>query len=426
MLDINLIREHPDAVRDSLKRRGDAEKLKMLNELIEYDKKWRQSLTTLNRVRHEKNVLTTEIAQLKKEGKDVKQKIQQVNEIEQKIDKLKEEVGKHKENINHILLRLPNILHDSVPIGKDENDNVEIRVWGKPPKFDFQPKSHLEIASNLGLLDAERAAKAAGAGFYYLKNELVLLDLAIQRFAIDSLMKKDFTLIEPPLMINKKAYEGMIGDPFDFTEASYKVEDTEFYLIPTAEYPLGSMFTDEVLDKKTLPIKLVGLSACFRKEIGTHGKYTKGLFRMHQFNKVEQFILCLPEQSWDMFKEIQRNSEELYQKLGLHHRVVSLCSGDMTAKAAKAYDIEVWMADGEFRESGTNSNCTDYQARRLNIRFREKEGQAPAGFVHTLNNTALATSRTMIAILEQFQQRDGSVIIPKALRPFMGGIERIG
>ncbi|MFB0522462.1 MAG: serine--tRNA ligase [Candidatus Bathyarchaeia archaeon] len=426
MLDINLIREHPDVVRDNLKKRGDAEKLRMLDELIEYDKKWRESLTKLNRLRHRKNVITDEIAQIKKKGKDAKEKIQQVNEITQKIDKLEKEVDKSRENIDYILLRLPNILHESVPIGKDENDNVEIRVWGKPPKFDFEPKSHLDIASNLGLIDAERAAKAAGAGFYYLKDELALLDLAVQRFAIEYLMKKGFTLIEPPFMINKKAYEGMIGDPFDFAEASYKVEEAELYLIPTAEYPLGSMFIDEIFDKKDLPIRLVGVSACFRREVGTHGKYTKGLFRTHQFNKVEQFIVCLPEQSWDFLEELQRNSEELYQKLGLHYRAVSLCSGDMTAKAAKAFDMEVWMADGEFRESGTNSNCTDYQARRLNIRFREKVGQAPVGFVHTLNNTALATSRTMIAILEQFQQRDGSVIIPKVLRPFMGGIEKIG
>jgi len=426
MLDINLIREHPDVVRDTLKKRGDAEKLRMLDELIEYDKKWRESLTKLNRLRHRKNVITAEIAQMKKKGKDAKEKIQQVNEITQKIDKLEKEVDKSRENIDYILLRLPNILHKSVPIGKDENDNVELRVWGKPPKFDFEPKSHLDIASNLGLIDAERAARAAGAGFYYLKDELALLDLAVQRFAIELLMKRGFTLIEPPFMINKKAYEGMIGDPFDFAEASYKVEGAELYLIPTAEYPLGSMFIDEIFDKKDLPIKLVGVSACFRREVGTHGKYTKGLFRTHQFNKVEQFIVCLPEQSWDFLEELQRNSEDLYQKLGLHYRVVSLCSGDMTAKAAKAFDMEVWMADGEFRESGTNSNCTDYQARRLNIRFREKGGQAPVGFVHTLNNTALATSRTMIAVLEQFQQRDGSVTIPKVLRPFMGGIEKIG
>ncbi|MDH5462594.1 MAG: serine--tRNA ligase, partial [Candidatus Bathyarchaeota archaeon] len=253
MLDINLIREHPDVVRDNLKKRGDAEKLRMLDELIEYDKKWRESLTKLNRLRHRKNVITAEIAQIKKKGKDAKEKIQQVNEITQKIDKLEREVDKSRENIDYILLRLPNILHESVPIGKDENDNVELRVWGKPPKFDFEPKSHLDIASNLGLIDAERAARAAGAGFYYLKDELALLDLAVQRFAIEYLMKKGFTLIEPPFMINKKAYEGMIGDPFDFAEASYKVEGVELYLIPTAEYPLGSMFIDEIFDKKDLP-----------------------------------------------------------------------------------------------------------------------------------------------------------------------------
>ena len=426
MLDIDLIREHPDLVRESLRRRGDAEKLKMLDKLIEHDKKWRQWLTTLNELRHKKNVMTAEIARLKKEGKDTKENVDQVDDVAHQIGEFKEKVDQHKEEIDHILLRLPNVLHESVPSGKDEKDNVELRVWGKPPKFDFKPKSHLEIASDLGLIEAERAAKAVGAGFYYLKDELVLLDLAIQRFAIDFLTKKGFTLVEPPYLVNRKAYEGMIGDPFDFAEASYKVEDAELYLIPTAEYPLGSMFIDEVFEKKDLPIKLAGVSACFRREVGTHGKYMKGLFRMHQFNKVEQFVVCLPEHSWDFLEELQRNSEELYQRLGLHHRVVSLCSGDMTAKAAKAYDIEVWMADGAFRESGSNSNCTDYQARRLNIRFREKKGRAPAGFVHTLNNTALATSRTMIAILEQFQRRDGSVVIPKGLRPFMGGIERIG
>ncbi|NIP67105.1 serine--tRNA ligase [Candidatus Bathyarchaeota archaeon] len=426
MLDINLIRDHPEVVRENLKKRGEAEKLSMLEDLIQYDQKWRRSLTELNNLRHKKNVMTTEIAQLKKEGKDVGQKIQQVGEIAENIEELEGKVDKYEEKIDHTMLRLPNILHQSVPLGEDENDNVEVRVWGEPPQLDFEPKSHLEIASDLGLIDGERAARAAGAGFYYLKGELVLLDLAIQRFAIDSLIEKGFTLIEPPLMISERAYQGMSGDPFDFREASYKVEGAQFYLIPTAEYPLGSMFMEEVFPKKELPTRLVGVSACFRREVGTHGKYTKGLFRTHQFNKVEQFIFCLPEQSWDLLEELQRNSEELYQKLGLHHRVVNLCSGDMTTKAAKAYDIEIWMADGEFRECGTNSNCTEYQARRLNIRYREKEGQAPAGYVHTLNNTALATSRTMIGILEQFQQEDGSVIIPQVLRPYMDGMQRIG
>jgi seryl-tRNA synthetase len=206
---------------------------------------------------------------------------------------------------------------------------------------------------------------------------------------------------------------------------TYKVEGEDWYLIATSEHPLAAMFMNEVLDKKDLPIKLVGVSPCFRKEVGTHGKYTKGLFRMHQFNKVEQFIFCLPEQSWQLHEELQKNAEELYQKLGLHYRVVNICTGDIGTVAAKKYDIEAWMADGKFREVGSNSNCTDYQARRLNIRYREGPGKPPIGFVHTLNNTALATSRTMVAILEQFQQKDGSVVIPEVLRPFMNGIERL-
>ena len=426
MLDIKLIREHPDIVRENLKKRGDPEKIKMLDDLIAHDKEWRQLLTKVNELRHRRRLVTTEVAELKKKGEDATRKIKEAQEIPEKIKKLEEKIKENKRKINHILLRLPNLLHESVPIGRDETENVAIKVWGKPPKFDFEPKSHLEILLNLGMIDIENAAKVAGNAFYYLKGHAVLLDLALQRFAIDFLMKKGFQIFEPPLMVNKRSYEGMIGDPFDFAEASYKIEDEDLYLIPTAEYPLGSMFTDRVFNRDELPLRLCGVSACFRREVGTHGKYSKGLFRVHQFNKVEQFIYCLPEESWRFLEELQKNSEELYQRLGLHYRVVSICSGDLSAKAAKAYDIEIWMADETFRESGSNSNCTDYQARRLNIRYREKEGQRPVGFVHTLNNTALATSRTMIAILEQFQQKDGSVIIPQVLRPFMGGIEKIG
>jgi seryl-tRNA synthetase len=311
-----------------------------------------------------------------------------------------------------------------VPYGRDENDNVEIRRWGQPPKFDFEPKDHLTILQNLGLIDVERGSKVAGHQFFYLKKDLVLLDLAIQKFAIDNLLKKGFILVQPPYMINRKAYEGMI-DPTDFEMVTYKVENEDLYLIATAEHPLGAMYMNEVLDKDELPLKFCGISPCFRKEVGAHGKYTRGLFRMHQFHKIEQFIFCLPEQSWEMHEELQKNSEELYQKLGLHYRVVNICTGDIGTVAAKKYDIEVWMADGKFRESGSNSNCTDYQARRLNIRYREKPGQAPKDFVHTLNNTALATSRTIVAIVEQYQQKDGSVVIPEALRPYMNGIERL-
>jgi len=407
-------------------KRGAAEKLQMLDDLIDFDKAWRKSVVELNELRRRRNVVTAEIARLKSKGEDVSEKIREAEKIPNNIKRLEDEIGKLREKINYALLRIPNILHDSVPIGKDENDNVEIRRWGKPPKFDFQPKSHLEILQNLGMIDIESAAKVSGSAFYYLKGHAVLLDLALQRFAIDFLMKKGFQVFEPPLMVNKRSYEGMIGDPFDFAEASYKIEGEDLYLIPTAEYPLGSIFTDFIFSKKDLPLRVCGVSACFRKEVGTHGKYSKGLFRVHQFNKVEQFIYCLPEESWQLLEELQKNSEELYQKLGLAHRVVLLCSGDTGAKSAKTYDIEVWMADGKYRESGSNSNCTDYQARRLNIRYREKEGYPTIGFVHTLNNTALATSRTMIAILEQFQQEDGTVLIPKALWPYMGGIEKIG
>jgi len=407
-------------------KRGAAEKLQTLDDLIDFDKAWRKFVVELNELRRRRNVITAEIARLKSEGEDVSEKIREAEKIPNNIKRLEDEIGKLREKIDYALLRIPNILHDSVPSGKDENDNVEIRRWGKPPKFDFQPKSHLEILQNLGMIDIESAAKVSGSAFYYLKSYAVLLDLALQRFAIDFLMKKGFQVFEPPLMVNKRSYEGMIGDPFDFAEASYKIEGEDLYLIPTAEYPLGSMFTDFIFNKKDLPLRVCGVSACFRKEVGTHGKYSKGLFRVHQFNKVEQFIYCLPEESWQLLEELQRNSEELYQKLGLAHRVVLLCSGDTGAKSAKTYDIEVWMADGKYRESGSNSNCTDYQARRLNTRYREKEGHPTIGFVHTLNNTALATSRTMIAILEQFQQEDGTVLIPKALWPYMGGIEKIG
>jgi len=425
MLDIKLIRENPDLVRQNIGKRGDAAKLKMLDELIHLDKEWRQLLTQANELRHKRREITIEIAELRKMGKDVASKIKDAKKIDNEILIVEKRVNDYRQKADNILVRLPNLLHESVPFGKDENDNVEIRRWGKPPKFDFEPKSHLEILENLGMIDAESAGKVAGSMFFYLKGPIVLLDFALQRFAIDHLMRRGFQVVWPPLMVNRKVYEGMIGDPSDFAEASYKVEDEELYLIPTAEYPLGGMFIDTTFAKDDLPVKLCGVSVCFRREVGSHGKFSKGLFRMHQFNKVELLVFCLPEDSWNFHEELQAISESLYQQLGLHYRVVNVCTGDIGAKAAKKYDTEAWMADGKFREVGSNSNCTDYQARSLNIKYREKEGQPPKGLVHILNNTALATSRTMIAILEQYQQKDGSVIIPKVLRPYMGGMERL-
>ena len=424
MIDVNLIRKNPDLVRENLKRRNDPEKLKTLEEFIEVDKQWRRLQTHLNNLRRKRNQLSIEVARRKKMGEDITRLINEAEILQNEIKRVEAVTERYRRRARNLLMRIPNLLHESVPYGRDENDNVEIRRWGSPPKFDFKPKSHIEIAIDLGLVDGERANKVAGAGFFYFKEELVLLDLAIQRFAIDFLRKRGFTLIMPPYMLRRKPYEGCV-DLSDFENVMYKIENEDLYLIATSEHPIAAMFMDEVLDKKDLPLKFVGVSTNFRKEVGTHGKYTKGFFRMHQFNKVEQFVFCLPEQSWQIHEELQWNCEQMYQMLGLHYRVVNVCTGDIGTVAAKKYDTEVWMVDGKFREVGSNSNCTDYQARRLNIRYREGPGRPPKGFVHTLNSTALATSRTMMAILEHYQQKDGSVIIPEVLRPYMNGIERL-
>ncbi|MEM7826803.1 MAG: serine--tRNA ligase [Candidatus Aenigmatarchaeota archaeon] len=419
MLDIKLIRENPDVVERNLEKRGVSEKIKLLHELISLDKERREIKRDVENLKHNKNILTNKIAELKESKKDIKREIREVEKITEMIKKLDEKLKKMNNRCDNILMLLPNMLDDSVPVG---DENVEIRRFGSAPKFDFQPKNHLEIMQNL--IDGERGAKVAGRGFFYIRGELALLDMALIRFAVDKLMRKGYSLIIPPYMMNRKAHEGATDITF-FEEQLYKIDNEDLYMIATAEHPIAAMFMDEVLLASKLPIKFVGVSPCFRREVGAHGKYTKGLFRMHQFHKVEQFIFCLPNQSWELHEELQKNAEEIYQDLGLHYRVVNVCTSDIGDFAAKKYDIEVWMADGEFREIGSNSNCTDYQARRLNIRYREKDGQAPKGFVHTLNNTALATSRTMLAIIEQYQQKDGSVLIPKVLHPYMNGIKKI-
>jgi len=424
MLDIKLIRDDPELVRRNLERRHDSEKLKMLDALIEDDARWREQVTEVNRLRRRRNEISSEIAKVMKENGDASSLREEAGGIPKLIVDAETERDVYARRVNDALMRLPNLLHESVPYGADDTENVEIRRWGKRRRFPFEAQSHAEIAGKLGILDLERAGKVSGSGFYYLKNELALLDYSIMRYAIDHLMAKGFTLIEPPYMIRRKPYEG-VTDLADFEDVMYKIEGEDLYLIATSEHAMGAMFQDETFLAEDLPMKFCGVSPCFRKEIGAHGKYTRGLFRMHQFNKVEQFIFSLPEQSWDLHEELQRNCEELYEGLGLHYRVVNVCTGDIGIIAAKKYDTEFWMADGEFREIGSNSNCTDYQARRLNVKYRMKEGQPPVGPVHTLNNTALATSRTMVAILEQYQKEDGSVVVPEALRKYMNGIEVI-
>ncbi|MEM2917409.1 MAG: serine--tRNA ligase [Candidatus Bathyarchaeia archaeon] len=425
MLDIKLIREQPDLVRENLKKRGDPDKLKMLEDLISADKEWRQQLTQLNQLRHEGKKKTIEIAKLKKEGKDASKQIEEANRIREEIGRLEKLVEEQRGKVDYFLMRLPNLLHESVPFGRDENDNVVVRKWGQIPKFDFPVRDHIELGLNLDIMDVERAAKVSGARFYYLKKEAVLLELALMNFALNELRGKGYVPIEPPFLLRKKPYEGVTALS-DFEEMLYKIEEEDLYLIATSEHPIAAMFMDEVLKADELPLRFVGISPCFRKEAGAHGKDTRGIFRTHQFNKVEQFVFCRPEDSWKMHEELIRNAEEIIQKLGLPYQVTNVCTGDIGTVAAKKYDLEVWMpAQNRYREIISCSNCTDYQARRLNIRFREKEGEAPKGFVHTLNSTAIATGRTIVAILENYQQKDGSVIIPKVLKPFMGGIERI-
>jgi len=423
-LDIKLIRDDPEAVRRNLEKRHDPAKLELLDQVIEADGRWRELTTKVNRLRKRRNEVSSEVASALKSGRDASALKEEAKIIPEEIKAVESELSQREETVKSGLMRLPNMLHESVPYGRDDKDNVVVKVWGEPPKFGFTPISHADLAQSLGIADFDRAGKVSGTGFYYLRNELVLLDYAIMKYAMDFLSSRGYAIIEPPYMIRREGYEG-VTDLADFENVMYKLDGEDLYLIATSEHAMGAMLMGETLNADALPIKLCGVSPCFRKEIGAHGKYTKGLFRVHQFNKVEQFIFCLPEQSWGLHEELQRNSEQLYQGLGLHHRVVNVCTGDIGSIAAKKYDTEVWMADGEFREVGSNSNCTDYQARSLGVRYRLKEGQVPAGFVHTLNNTALATSRTMIAIFEQCQQEDGSIKVPEALLKYMNGIECI-
>lgn len=425
MLDIKLIRENPELIRNNLRKRADPDNLKMLDGLIDFDRKWRQYLTDLNNLRHERRQITAKIAEAKKKGTDSSSEMLKAKDVDAQITKLEKQVTECEEKVHGYLMRLPNLLHETVPVGKDENDNVEIRKWGDIPKFAFPVKDHMDLGLNLNIVDVERAGKIAGARFFYLRRDAVLLDMALANFALEEIGKKGYTPIEPPFLMRRRPYEGVVALS-DFEDVLYKVEGEDLYLIATSEHPMAAMFMDEVLKAEDLPLKLVGISTNFRKEAGAHGKDTRGIFRTHQFNKVEQFVFSRPEDSWTIHEELIRNAEELVQKLGLAYRVVNVCTGDMGTVAAKRYDVEAWMpAQNAYREIISCSNDTDYQARRLNIRYREKEGAAPQGFVHTLNSTALATGRTIVAIIENYQQKDGSVIVPEALRKYMGDIEKI-
>jgi seryl-tRNA synthetase len=424
MLDIKLVREHPEIVKENLKKRGDVEKLAWVDELGDADRKWRDEKKQVEQLRHRRNMLSEKIAEMKRKGEDVSKQLKETRRIPDEIKEIEKEMQAFEERTRYILMRLPNILHSSVPVGKDDSENVEIKRWGEAKAHGFRPKSHIDLMTDLDLLDLDRAAKVSGARFYYLKNEAVVLELALERFALDFLQTKGFTLIEPPFMIKREPYEG-VTSLADFEDTLYKVEGEDLYLIATAEHPLGAMFMNEILPAENLPFRCAGISPCFRKEAGAHGKDTKGIFRVHQFYKAEQFIFCKPEDSWSLHEELLANAEEIYRKLDIPYRVVNICTGDIGTVAAKKYDIEGWMpAQNTFRELVSCSNCTDYQARRLNIRYKEKTGEK-SEFLHTLNSTAIATTRTLVAIFENYQQEDGSISIPKALVPYMRQLEEI-
>jgi len=424
MLEIRFIREHPQVIREDLSRRGDLEKVSWVDELLSLDSSWREAVTRTNELRERRNKLTHEVEYLRKSSTDSSKQIAEASAIADEIHKLEKQVDFSHERIDFILRRLPNVMDPSVPFGKDDADNVEVKRWGIPKEFGFEPKDHIDIAETLGLVDVERAAKVAGSRFYYLKNELVLLNYALIRYALDFLVRKGFTLIQPPYMIKREAVGGAVALS-DFEEMIYKVEDEDLYLIATSEHPLLAMHMDEILEGKTLPRRYAGVSPCFRKEAGAHGRDTKGIFRTHQFEKVEQFVFCKPEDSQKEHESLIARTEEFFQSLKIPYRIVNVCSGDLGTVAAKKYDLEGWLpGQGKFRELVSCSNCTSYQAVSAKVRYRDRTSD-PTEFVHTLNSTLVASERVLIAIMENYQERDGSIIIPEALVPYFNDRKRI-
>ena len=423
MLDIRFVRSSPDIVRADLRKRGDTEKLGWVDDLLAQDVDARKLKIETDTLRQRRNMIAREINTARKAGQDATALMAEAAALPGKIRDNEAEQERIADAIRACLMQLPNILHESVPVGKADTGNVEIRREGLVRTFDFELKNHGQLAVERGWADFERATKISGAGFYFLKGSLAILDLALQRYAIDMLAQKGYIPVIPPYMINRSSYEG-VTDLSDFEKVMYKIDGDDAYLIATSEHPIGAMYRDEIFETKDLPLRLVGLSPCFRREIGAHGLDTKGLFRVHQFTKVEQFVFCRPEDSWQIHEELLANAEEIFKKLEIPYRVVNICTGDIGTVAAKKYDIEAWMPrENAYKEVVSCSNCTSYQAVRLNIRVRDKHDFESKQHLHTLNSTAIATSRVMRAVLENFQESDGRVGIPKILRPYMNDLE---
>jgi len=424
MLSIQRIREQPDVIKADLEKRGLKEKILLLIQLQKKDEQWKKMHYDLDLLKKEKNLTSQEIGKLKKAGKDAKAAVSKGQELGKKVEMLTLKKEKLYEEILTGLAQLPNVMHPDVPKGKNDKDNPTIKEWGKQTTFSFDVKNHIELGEALGMLDFDTSAETTGTGFYFLKGDLALLNQAIIHFAIGEMVKRGYQYIEPPLMIKESVLKGVYSKE-DISHMSYKIEGEDLFLIATSEHPLIGMFVGKTINPSELPLKITGYSMCFRKEIGSHGIDEKGLFRTHQFNKVEQIIVCKPEESYAFYDELLENSEKLFQALKIPYRVVDICSGDMGHIKHRSCDLEVWMPhQKEYREACSLTNCTDYQARALNIKVGIT-GSGEKIVPHTLNNTAIATSRALVAIMENFQNKDGSITIPSVLVPYMYGIKKI-
>jgi len=423
VLDVRLLRSDYDRVKQALVNRGASEEL--IAGFPALDQRRRELLTETERLKNRRNTVSQEVAKIKREGGDAEALIVEMREVGDRIKELDDEVRELEGRIEQILIAIPNIPHESVPVGASEEDNVEIRRVGEPPAFTFEPKSHWEIADRLGILDFESAARTTGSRFVFYRGLGARLERALISFMMDLHADRHcYEEVLPPYLVHRESLIGT-GQLPKFEEDLFKVEGTEFFLIPTAEVPVTNLYRETILDASDLPKNFVAYSACFRAEAGAAGRDTRGLIRQHQFNKVELVKYVKPEDSYAELEKLTAEAEQVLKALGLPYRVIVLCTGDMGFASAKTYDIEVWLPSyGTYREISSCSNFEDFQARRANIRFR-REPKAKPEFIHTLNGSGLAVGRTVAAILENYQQEDGSVLIPEALRPYMGGLDAI-
>ena len=416
MLDPKIIRDEPEKIRKMIIDRAVEFDF---DGILELDKKRRDLIKETDELRKKRNQMSIAIGQAKKSNEDASSLLTDMGKISKDLDEQEQLQKTVESDYTNLAFSIPNMIHESVPIGADESSNVELRRWGEIPQFNFQINDHIDLGQNLNIIDLERAAKTAGARFYYLKGGLVKLSQALISFALDFMQEKEYNLIQPPYMINRKSMEGaVIAD--DFEDVIYKVQDEDLFLIGTSEHAIASMHSDEILDGNKLPFRYASFSPCFRKEAGAHGKDQKGIFRVHQFDKIEQFIFAKPENSWNEHEKMISITEEFYKKLEIPFKVMLLSSGDMGKVSAKTFDIEAWMpGQNAYREIVSCSNCLDFQSRRLKIRFRDKSNE-DTQYVHTLNSTLVAVERTIVSIMENFQTNDGHITVPPVLQKYFG------